>query len=280
MVTSSGIDEPAVPGRRAVRRRGAARRRDAVREQRARRRAHERLGRARGSPARGERVERGGEHAAGASARCASEAITSARPAAQQLDPPRPRAGAVAAGERGGVDLQPRAGARARRRPRRRPASARRSAPDARSASRSRARGPPRSPRGSRRGRRRTAAPPAAPSARPGGPCAIASSSRSPSSATSSWASSAPVRTSSGTPARRSAAATSRTRAGSSSRIPRAQQVAHVRRDGDQRRAVGDGEPRELDRLVEVARPVVDVRAAGGSGARRAARPSTVTHAP
>ena len=36
------------------------------------------------------------------------------------------------------------------------------------------------------------------------------------------------------------------------------QQVADVRRDGHERRAVGDGEPRELDRVVEVGRAVVD----------------------
>ena len=43
-------------------------------------------------------------------------------------------------------------------------------------------------------------------------------------------------------------------------------------------RPVGDREPRQLDRLVEVDRAVVDARAAGGSGARRASRdPSTVT---
>ena len=50
------------------------------------------------------------------------------------------------------------------------------------------------------------------------------------------------------------------TRAGTSPRIPRAQQVAHVRRDGHKRRAVRDREPGELDRLVEVDRAVVDAR--------------------
>ena len=33
-----------------------------------------------------------------------------------------------------------------------------------------------------------------------------------------------------------------------------------MRRDRDERRAVGDREPRQLDRLVEIGRAVVDVR--------------------
>ena len=52
-----------------------------------------------------------------------------------------------------------------------------------------------------------------------------------------------------------------------------------MRRDRDQRGAVGDGEPRQLDRLVEVGRAVVDpgeqVEVELGAHG-----PSTVTHAP
>ena len=58
---------------------------------------------------------------------------------------------------------------------------------------------------------------------------------------------------------------------------PAAQQVAHVRRDRDQRRPVGDGEPRELDRLVEVGRPVVDVRQQVEVELDLSQGPSTVT---
>ena len=60
---------------------------------------------------------------------------------------------------------------------------------------------------------------------------------------------------------------------------PAPQQVAHVRRDRHERRAVGDREPRQLDRLVDVDRAVVDAREQVevelGS-----LHPSTVTHGP
>ena len=157
--------------------------------------------------------------------------------------------------------------------------SARRSAPGGRSASRTRARAPRRSPRGTRPRRRRTTAPRAAPSGAPAGPWAIASSARSPSTGTSSCASSAPVRTSSGTPAAPSAPATSSTRSGSSSRIPRRSRSRTCGVDRDQRRAVGDGEPRQLDRLVDVGRPVVDARQQVEVELVRCT-PSTVTHGP
>ena len=136
----------------------------------------ERLALRRRDPVVGEHVERGGEPRRARRRRCASEAIRSACPLRSSSSPQRARGAAVAAGQRGGVDLQ-RARRRARSARARRPSpSARRSARDGRSASPK----PRRAQLGGRveeaGRRRRTAAPRCRTQRRPAGPWAIASS--------------------------------------------------------------------------------------------------------
>ena len=62
--------------------------------------------------------------------------------------------------------------------------------------------------------------------------------------------------------------------------MSRAQQVAHVRRDRDEARAVGHGEAGELDGLVEVARAVVDLGQQVEVELGASHGPLNVTHGP